>query len=475
MKRISFLIILFLVTNLTAQEEKKSDALASLSMIGVTIGGNFIITGTFPSYVNERVDQFVTRIFNEAKVNALLNVTNPVLKREIVKEFDRYSFRNITLKRISGEELKIDLLKFRRTGDYSLNPYLKHDDVIIFPYTDVETNFFTVSGAVMVPGKFHYMEGDKLGDAIVLAGGINKAYENVTVKIFRASYDGGKVDIITPGMNDDFMLQMGDRIVLDAAETARKDFNVFVLGEVNNPGKIPVSRNSTTLKEAIERAGGLKATASLKNSRLYTGNTASFILEKIYGVDIKNGEYFDIEDLKLTYELADIEKMMMYRLSSLTEADTGYFSIENQLRILTEGSSIDFSKIDDDSSESGAYTVRDGDIIIIPRKQNTVYLFGSVVIPGHVPYEEGKDAYYYIKKAGGLGEYAEDSEIMVIKGSSRKWIPIEEVSMIEDGDYIYVPRDPPHTFNYYVDIASRYLGILGSAATVILLLVQFGK
>jgi protein involved in polysaccharide export with SLBB domain len=51
----------------------------------------------------------------------------------------------------------------------------------------------------------------------------------------------------------------------------KKDFNIVVLGEVNNPGRIPITKNNTSLQEVIKRAGGIKNTASLKNSRLYTG------------------------------------------------------------------------------------------------------------------------------------------------------------------------------------------------------------
>jgi protein involved in polysaccharide export with SLBB domain len=177
----------------------------------------------------------------------------------------------------------------------------------------------------------------------------------------------------------------------------------------------------------------------------------------------------------MTNQLVEIEGMMMYRLSNITYEDTLYFGIENKLRVLTEGTAIDFTQLKDPSSETSQYIVKDGDVIIIPKQQNTVYLFGSVAMPGHVIFEPGKRAEYYINKVGGLGESARDDEIMIIKGNTRKWIPAEENPVIEEGDFIYVPRDEPRTFNYYVEVTSRYLGILGSAATVILLLVQFGR
>jgi len=65
---------------------------------------------------------------------------------------------------------------------------------------------------------------------------------------------------------------------------------------------------------------------------------------------------------------------------------------------------------------------------------------------------------------------------MVIKGNTREWIsPLEKNVAIEEGDYIYVPRELSYSFNYYIAVAGNYLSIVASAATIILLLVQFSK
>jgi hypothetical protein len=160
MKKFLFtLLFLSFCIRIAAQDENTINRLQAMNSVGVTIGGNFIVTGTFPAFANERLDQFVTRIYNQARENILQVSNDPAMLRDFQKDFEKYSFRDITLKRVSGEELKIDLLKFRRTADYSQNPYLRQDDVIIFPFTDLERNFFTVTGAVMQPGKFHFTEG----------------------------------------------------------------------------------------------------------------------------------------------------------------------------------------------------------------------------------------------------------------------------------------------------------------------------
>jgi protein involved in polysaccharide export with SLBB domain len=148
---------------------------------------------------------------------------------------------------------------------------------------------------------------------------------------------------------------------------------------------------------------------------------------------------------------------------------------ENQVRLLNESGSIDFTKLDDSLSEESKYIINDGDIIIIPKQENIVYVFGQVSNPGRVNFVEGKDYNYYINQAGGFGEFSDD-DVMLIKGNSHKWISLTDNNVnIEDGDYIYIPKNPKRSFGYYLSLTSNYLSIVGSVATIILLLVQLNK
>ena len=165
----------------------------------------------------------------------------------------------------------------------------------------------------------------------------------------------------------------------------------------------------------------------------------------------------------------------MSRMSNMTYQDTAYFFLENRIRILNEGSTVDFTKINDKNSQASKYIVHNGDVIIIPQKIHEVYVFGQVVKPGYVNYKDGEDFRYYIQKAGGYGEYAEgEDEVMVIKNSTKNWIsPVDNNVNIEEGDYIWVPKKQIRPFNYYVGLIGSYLSIVASVATVILLLYQF--
>ncbi len=437
-------------------------------MISVTIGGSFPVTGTFPASISERVDQFVTRMYLEVREKAIKSTNDPKLLKQIQDELQNYTLRGIKLIRASGEEIEVDLLRFRRTGDFKYNPYLKNDDVIIFPNNNLKNNFFTVSGAVNNPGIFFYVEGDSLKDALELAMGINEAYEEVTKAVIsRLSYDGETLVNDTVDINANIKLERGDQIKVVAPEPQRKNFYVLVLGEVKYPGTVPITKNKTTLYDVIQAVGGFTDQASLRRARLYTGNSLAVFLEKQYGV--KLADQPDLEDVQLRNTIVRLESMLMFRMSNVYPEDSSYFFLENQLRVLTEGSSLDFTKILDPTSDIANYIVKSNDVIIIPAISHSVFVFGQVARPGHVTFVEGKDYKYYLKEAGGLGELAVPEDLMVIKGGSRHWIsPIEKEVKIEEGDYIYVPKVRLRTFRTYAVEYSIIVSMLASLATVAL-------
>ena len=466
-----WLIATSIVFSQTTGSEKSN--LLTLSGISVTIGGSFPLTGSFPALMTERVDQFVTRIYNEAVSRSLSNAQDEKMLEKLKKDISQFSLRGITLKRSSGEEMILDLEKFRLSGDFKYNPYLKNDDVLIFPPYDMDRNFFTINGAVNRNGKYAFVEGDKLSDAIELARGINPAYDNVNeVEISRLNYDGSRQEVIRKKITDDFKLNRGDQIIVIADETQRKDFYVLVLGEVNQPGYVPVTKNSSKLGEIIKEVKGFTNSASLKRSRIFRGNSITPLLERQYGVKI------DDELLNNNQELVDrivtYEQNMMFRMSNLVEEDKYYFASENQYRVLNEGSAIDFTQVENEKSDIYNFIVESGDVIVVPPYTKTVYIFGQVSNPGHVKFVDGKDYQYYIEQSGGLGEYAE-SEIMIIKGDSRNWVTATPNTKIEDGDYIFVPKQRIKSFQTTVNELGGYFSIVGSIATVLLLIVQLTK
>ena len=72
-----------------------------------------------------------------------------------------------------------------------------------------------------------------------------------------------------------------------------------------------------------------------------------------------------------------------------------------------------------------------------------------------------------------MGDLADNGGITLIKGTTRQWIPVKDKNaIIEPGDFIYVPKNPNHSFDYYVSKIASYFGIIGSIATIIILAKQ---
>ncbi|MHB8578472.1 MAG: SLBB domain-containing protein [Ignavibacteriaceae bacterium] len=450
-------LVLIITINAQTNEKNNSGQITIIPTISVTIGGDFIVTGTFPASINERVDALVTRIFDQAKENMLAKVTDPYLVEQLEKQIAEYPFRDITLKRSSGEVLKIDLLKFRLTGDFKDNPYLRNDDVLIFPQYDPKADFFVISGAVNNPNTYQFSPGDKLSDALLLAQGVNKAYENVhQAKIFRLSYNGEKMNTFKVNLSDDIPLERGDRIIVLAQDNEKKNFYVEVIGEVNMPGKIPITKDKTTIRQVLKQCDWFKDDADISKGELIRGTNA-----------FKSLIFSD-----------QIERLRMLRMSTLLEEDTTYFNVDEMLRLMRGNGLVDFEKVQAGDSAESSFIVRDGDVIYIPPKVDLVYIFGQINSPGYAKYIKGEDYHYYIQQAGGLGETA-SNDIYLIKGRSRAWFNVEDLNKknisIEPGDFIWVSKKTPRTFWYEVARASQLATVITAIATIAVLYFQYRK
>ncbi|MEJ5351272.1 MAG: SLBB domain-containing protein [Melioribacteraceae bacterium] len=483
-KSFIYLILMITYLSISAQEieqtTSKSLQTTVMQPITVTVGGNFVVTGSFTAFRTQRLDHFITTLFNQAQEASIGAVNKPELIRQIKKELQKYPLRDITLKRADGTVLKIDLLKFRLTGDFNYNPYLMNDDVIIFPSYDEKKNIIDISGAVNNPTQFQFVEGDKLSDAILFAGGINKAYDNVKeAEISRITNNGSSEEIIRVKINDDVPLQRGDRIRILFTENNKIAYKVLVLGEVNSPGYIYITKNNTTIREVIEKAGGFTKDADLRRAEILKGEDESQLMKikAIRDAYERDTSKTTLPVLLKTIDELKTEELKMLRSANLTTEEFEYsFSYDNYLRFIESKSVIDFTKIFSDSTKDGSYIVNDGDVIIIPKYQNLVYVFGQVVNPGFYMYDSSKTWRDYINDAGGITKSAKNGKrTQVIKAVSRTWINASDTTKVEPGDFIYVPKDIPRDLSYYIQQIGSVSGILTAVVSVTFLIIQATK
>ena len=386
-------------------------------------------------------------------------------------------FRDIKLKRVNGGDLKIDLAMFYQTGDFAYNPTLNNEDVIIFPSFNLEYNFVSISGAVKKSGKYYFVNGDNLSTLLILANGLNPAYENVTeAEISRLTYDGKKEEVIRVKINEHYKLNCGDRVKVLAEETYRRDYSVYVFGEVKNPGLISVTKESHKLSELLAKAGGVLDETAGTNAIIYRSNDLSAIfLDKQYNWNTEQSGQVQKLQSGLLEQLNRVENSLFLRTSNLTEDDIPYFTIETWLKTILDQDRVSLKNYLDSTSDAGKFLIKNGDHIYVPPVEKYIHVFGQVSEPGRVRFIPGKDVSYYISQCRGISDLARE-DIMLITGETKEWIPVKDRNVtLHAGDYIFVPKKVLHTFPYFVDLASKYSAIIGGIATTLLLIIQVSK
>lgn len=476
--RYALFLTLFFNLGLFGQDQmesllKQAESLKTASVISVSVGGDFFINGTFSAFATERLDHFITRVlFASIGGNNGDEENNPTPSEQLNTLLAQTNKRNIKLINNDGQSKIIDLEKFYLTGDITQNPYLKMDDMIIFNKINLETNYVIVDGAVSKRLKFTFVDGDKLSDALMFSHGVDPAYENVKfAEIIRKSFDGNSTQIDTVDLNyaATCQLKAGDIVRVIADNYERKDFKVLVVGEVGNPGYVYISKDQTTLREVINKAGGFKKTASLKFSELVRANTPeNKVLQELIISSYENG-YTDKKVSEAFRPNAEWENWKMFRTANLNDDHNSIFRLDAQLALIDRNNLVDFTALENNNSNEFDFIVKDGDVIYVSEEIDHVYVMGQVVNPGYYPHNGSSKYMDYIIRAGGFSDAAE-CEIYVVKGKSYNWVEADDYVNIEPGDYIWVKKDPARSFNFYLTRVSAVTGIIGSIATIILLI-----
>lgn len=364
------------------------------------------------------------------------------------------STRSVSVLHADGTRRLADLPMFFATQADSLNPYLRGGDVITVPRREHRRWVIGVYGEVNAPGRFEFVEGDSLVQVVQMAQGWTPLALSNRAELYRLDATGDSivksiVDLpaMVAGETPNLALQPGDRVLFRPRDDRREDFRVYVSGEVFVPGVYPITRGATRLSEVLRRSGGPTPDAALQSAQLVRRTKS---------------------DSEISYE----------RMESLRGGvgpdDSAYYLLETNLRLAREVVVVDFERLIIDGDTSQDVVLRSEDWIHLPSAGTTIYVFGQVVTPGHVPFLHGAGVEYYLRKAGGVTEKARPGDVRVVKAKTKQWLLPEETD-IESGDYIWVPRDPDRPFGYYLNIVAQTASILSLALSVVLLVVQINK
>ncbi len=291
-------------------------------------------------------------------------------------------------------------------------------------------------------------------------------------------------------------------IKVDITLLAMRQFIVFVVGEVKNPGMVrayPVDRVSTV----IQRAGGVTTVGSRSkieqkrsNALLQLVNLENF--EKTGDTDIN--PYVQDGDLILVPRMEQSviirgavfgKREYELRVAELTAArertSEGLYEL-NQGERVTEMISkaggitpwadmksvyvqrdtaklyIDLGRVLSNENDEDNILLEDGDILIIPSLNAIVYVQGQVVNPGAFPFQANLKTSDYIGLAGGPMGDAHLSGVTIYRNKEK--ISGKKDPIIEQGDRIMVPRLVFKFWQDYLEIGAVFASLLISYLTL---------
>ena len=310
----------------------------------------------------------------------------------------------------------------------SPNLALMKNDILYIPSIhDLEDRGnVTVHGEVAHPDSYPYADNMTLEDLIIQAGGLREAASTVRIDVSRRiknprstadndtigqmysfSLKDGFVIDGQPG----FILQPYDQVYVRRSPGYQAQQNVAIEGEILFGGNYAMTSREERLSDLVNKAGGPTSYAYLRGAKLTRVANAS---EK--------------------KRMSDVVRLMQRQLGEAMIDSLG-IRVEDTFTV-----GIDLEKALSNPKGNADLVLREGDVISVPKNNNTVTINGAVMVPNTVSYIQGKDVDYYLNQAGGYSDNAKKSkkfivymngQVTKVKGSGKK--------QIEPGCEIIVP------------------------------------
>ena len=351
------------------------------------------------------------------------------------------------------ESQRVDISLYDATGLSRYNSFVEDGDIVLVP---AQMGRMGALEAVQRPAFYEFVEGDRLTDLLTLALGTARYYDKENVYLFRYGDDHKtmhqkSIDIDRALAGDEeanLRLQSGDWLVVKGLTGYHDRSTVQIVGEVARPGYHVVEAGGADLESMIERAGGLTEYASLPEARVVRQ--------------------------RLQEQEQQVKDPWYEYVRGIPPADRT--EDQNQYAIMKAREKagqmvVDFVALFEGGDESQNIQLLPGDVIVIPRLQQTVMVSGQAAAPGAVIYNPEYSVWDYIDRAGGLGWRA-SKDIRVIKARTGEIRRAENVRQIDAGDRIWIKEKPVRD---YWQIFTQTMAVVGQVTTVILLYVTITK
>lgn len=331
-------------------------------------------------------------------------------------------------------------------------PLQKNDILYIPSIHDLEDRGdVAIFGEVAKPDSYSYSDNMTLEDLIIRAGGLRESASTVRVDVSRRIKDSKSThstdsigQMFTFALKDGFVidgeqgftLQPYDQVFVRRSPGYQAQQNVQVTGEVIFGGTYAMTTTEERLSDLVKKAGGATPKAYLHGAKLIRVANDEEKKRMRDVIDLMNRQF---------------GKAMMDSLDIRVE-DTFSVGIDLEKAMAQPGSEYDL-------------VLREGDVLSVPKLNNTVKVNGAVMMPNTVGYLSDKNANYYLDQAGGYALNAKKSKKFVIYMNGQvARIKGRSKDKIEPGCEIIVPSKKNKRVN--VGEILGYASSFGSLATM---------
>ncbi len=357
------------------------------------------------------------------------------------------SYREINLIRDNKVIESLDVYDLLIDGIYNLNSRLRSGDIV---FVEPRKSIVTIDGAIKRPAKYEIKDDQNLNSIIEYANGMKQTADRENIYLERI-LDGTLKSI--PIKNE---YQFTSIKPIDGDLIYIREFpyrKATITGAVLKPGSYTMAVGET-LDELINKAGGFTQNA-YPFGAVYENVDAKIINKQ--SKDILYEEFLD--------NIIAISQQNIGQNFDLTPI----VSLTEEIKNSKPNGRIVVDLIDENSRS--LLKVRDGDNLIIPEKNNNVYVYGETSTQGAVMYSPNKTLNYFVDKAGGYKTFADTKSIYVLhpngetqRYSSKRNIfenqPESELQ-IYPGSIIFVPRKLDNSSTRRL-ATQAYVSILGN-------------
>lgn len=302
-----------------------------------------------------------------------------------------------------------------------------------------------ITGPVRYPGEYPMPASRQLSDAIFVAGGLRDSASLYHAEVARYTTDEngiGKTNILNVNLadamagNGNLSLQSRDRILIKSIPDFAKTSTIELSGEVRYPGEYTF-RDGETLRQVIERAGGLTDNAFPRGAVFTRAKLRQLEARRLREAEERlQGDLLGVqlEGDGLAGQSADRVQQVESLLEDVQSSRPVGRMVVNLKAVV---------------SDEGYQDIRlqDGDTLTVPTIPQSVSVFGEVQFPTSHLHQAGLTVDDYLERSGGPTRQADENRVYVVKADGSVMLPEKSrwfgsrSQQLEPGDTIIMPID----------------------------------